>query len=236
MPRTRPAGALRPISIETPFLESVESSVLYSSGRTKVLCVATLESGVPRFLEGSGRGWATAEYSLLPASTLPRGDRERGGRLSGRTQEIQRLIGRSLRGVLDLSRLDGWTLRLDCDVLQADGGTRTASISGAFVAAQIAIRAAVADGRLAADCFANPVAAVSVGVVGDTPLLDLDYEEDSSAEVDMNVVMDGDGRFLEVQGSAEGKPFDRAALNELLDLAAAGIDQIFARQREALGA
>jgi len=225
---------LRPVEIRTRFLETQPGSVLYSSGRTRVLCVASLEAGVPPWLEGKGRGWATAEYDLMPGSTVPRHSRERSGRLSGRTQEIQRLIGRSLRGVLDLDALDGWTLHLDCDVLQADGGTRTAAVNGAYLAAQLAVREALGARRLTKDPFTDALGAVSVGVVDGKAMLDLDYAEDSSASVDLNVVQTADGRFLEVQGTAEGAPFARDELDRLLDLAARGIEEIIAVGRRTL--
>ncbi len=235
MPREYPANRLRPVSIETGFLETQPSSVVYSSGHTKVLCIATLEAVVPNFLLDSDSGWATAEYDLLPGATRPRHGRERSGRLSGRTQEIQRLIGRALRGVLDLKVLTGFTLRVDCDVLQADGGTRTASINGAYVAAVLAVRDATSKGKIAATPFRSGLGAVSVGIVGGKPFLDLDYKEDSSADVDLNVVQNHDGDFLEVQGTAEGSAFSRHQLDDLLTLASAGIQEIFAEQEAALG-
>jgi len=232
MPRERPADSLRPIEVNARFLEQHPATVLYSSGMTRVLCAATIEKGVPVFLEGSSRGWATAEYDLLPASTGSRRRRERGGKLSGRTQEIQRLIGRSLRAVLDLEKLAGWTLRLDCDVLQADGGTRTASVNGAYLASRIALRQALADGRLSEEPLVESIGAVSVGIVEGKTLLDLDYSEDSKASVDLNVVQTEGGRFLEVQGTAEGEPFSRDELDNLLDLAATGIREIINQQAE----
>ena len=232
MARERPANSLRTIEVNTRFLEQHPATVLYSSGMTRVLCAATLEQGVPAFLDGTSKGWATAEYDLLPASTGSRRRRERGGKLSGRTQEIQRLIGRSLRAVLDLEKLTGWTLKLDCDVLQADGGTRTASVNGAYLASCIALRQALDDGRLGEQPLVEAIGAVSVGIVGGETLLDLDYSEDSRAGVDLNVVQTEGGRFLEVQGTAEGEPFSREELNELLDLAAAGISEIIKKQAE----
>ena len=189
---------------------------------------------MPAFLEGSSKGWATAEYDLLPASTGSRRKRERGGKLSGRTQEIQRLIGRSLRAVIDLEKLPGWTLRLDCDVLQADGGTRTASVNGAYLASRIALERALGDGRLGEQPLIEAIGAVSVGIVDGELLLDLDYSEDSRAGVDLNVVQTEGGRFLEVQGTAEGEPFSREELDSLLDLAAAGIRDIIGKQAELL--
>jgi len=211
---------LRPLDLQTSFLEQPHGSVLYSQGKTRVLCTASIEDGVPRWLYRSGRGWLTAEYSLLPASTGDRTEREASrGKQGGRTIEIQRLIGRSLRGVVDFQALGERTLWVDCDVLQADGGTRCASICGAWIAAKLALER-FGLGRVLTDS----VAAVSVGIVEGAPMLDLDYSEDSSAEVDMNVVMTGDGRLVEVQATAEGVPFSREQLDELIDLAARGID------------
>src|SRR5881296_2778086 len=224
---------LRPIQLEPGWLEQPHGSVLYSQGKTKVLCTASIEEGVPRWLFGKGRGWMTAEYSLLPASTGERTQREASrGRQGGRTVEIQRLIGRALRAVTDFEALGERTLWLDCDVLQADGGTRCASITGAWIAASRALERF----GLAKALAAGSVAAVSVGIVGGEGLLDLDYEEDSSAETDMNVVMTGDGRLIEVQATAEKTPFTRAGLDALVDLAAGGIERIAALQREAAGA
>jgi ribonuclease PH len=226
----RRADELRELTIEPDYLEQASGSALISFGRTKVLCTASLEDGVPRWLSGNGRGWLTAEYSMLPASTGQRTQREASvGRQKGRTVEIQRLIGRALRAVADLEALGERTLWIDCDVLQADGGTRCAAISGAYVAARRALDH-VGLGRALSDS----VAAVSVGIVDGEPLLDLDYEEDSSAEVDVNVVMAGDGRLIEVQASAERAPLDRGQLDDLLDLAAGGIEEIGAAQREAV--
>jgi ribonuclease PH len=228
----RRADELRELTIEPDYLEQASGSALISFGRTKVLCTASLEEGVPRWLSGNGRGWLTAEYSMLPASTGQRTQREASvGRQKGRTVEIQRLIGRALRAVADLEALGERTLWIDCDVLQADGGTRCAAISGAYVAARRALDH-VGLGRALSDS----VAAVSVGIVDGEPLLDLDYEEDSSAEVDVNVVMAGDGRLIEVQATAERAPLDRGQLDELLDLAAGGIEEIGAAQREAVEA
>jgi ribonuclease PH len=205
--------------------------VLFSQGKTRVLCTATIDEGVPRWLQRSGRGWMTAEYSLLPASTGDRTEREASrGKQGGRTVEIQRLIGRALRSVADFKALGERTLWLDCDVLQADGGTRCAAISGAWVAARRAL-----DRFGLSRALTGEVAAVSVGVVGGVPMLDLAYDEDSQAEVDMNVVMTGDGRLIEVQATAESDPFSRERLDELLDLAAAGIDEILEAQRAAVG-
>lgn len=219
---------LRPVSIATDFLEQADGSALISFGRTRVLCTASIEDSVPRWLAGSGRGWLTAEYGMLPASTGQRMRREASeGKQKGRTIEIQRLIGRSLRAAYDMQTLGERTVWLDCDVIEADGGTRTAAISGAWVALA---RAAAKRGLPAP---ADVVSAVSVGIVEGEPLLDLDYGEDSTAEVDMNVVMTGDGRLIEVQATAERVPFARAQLDELLGLAAKGIDEIAVVQREA---
>ncbi|MBD0338315.1 MAG: ribonuclease PH [Thermoleophilia bacterium] len=221
---------LRPLALEVDFLEQPHGSVLLSQGKTRVLCTATIQEGVPRWLSGRGRGWITAEYSLLPASTGDRTDREAArGKQSGRTVEIQRLIGRALRSVADFEALGERTLWLDCDVLQADGGTRCAAISGAYVAARRALDR-LGLGRTLADS----IAAVSVGVVDGAALLDLDYVEDSGAEVDMNVAMTGGARLVEVQATAEQAPFSRELLDDLLELAAAGIEEIAAAQREAV--
>jgi ribonuclease PH len=223
---------LRAVEIELDYLEQPMGAVLYSQGKTKVLCTASLDEGVPRWLRDSGRGWLTAEYSLLPASTGERTQREASaGKQKGRTVEIQRLIGRALRAVLDFEALGERTLWLDCDVLQADGGTRCAAISGAYVAAARALGKAGLSRVLP-----DSVAAVSLGIVDGELLLDLDYEEDSSAEVDLNVVMTGGERLVEVQATAERAPFDRDGLNELLDLAAEGIAEIREAQKAALDA
>ena len=229
--RRRPEQ-LRPVEILLDYLEQPMGSVLYSQGKTKVLCTASLEEGVPRWLRDSGRGWLTAEYSLLPASTGERTQREASaGKQKGRTVEIQRLIGRAIRSVLDFETLGERTLWLDCDVLQADGGTRCAAISGAWVAAARALGKAGLSRALP-----DSVAAVSLGIVDGELLIDLDYEEDSSAEVDLNLVMTGSERLVEVQATAERVPFDRDALNELLDLGARGIAEIRAAQEAALDA
>jgi ribonuclease PH len=223
---------LRPLRLEPDFLEQPHGSVLVAQGLTKVLCTASVQEGVPRWLYGKGRGWLTAEYSLLPASTGERTEREASrGKQGGRTIEIQRLIGRAVRAVADFERLGERTLWVDCDVLQADGGTRCAAISGAYVAAHRAL-----DRFGLAHALTGSVAAVSVGIVDGTPLLDLDYSEDSTAEVDMNVVMTSDDRLVEVQATAERTAFGREELDEMLDLAAAGILEIGAAQRDALGA
>jgi ribonuclease PH len=225
----RRADELRPIDIVPDFVEQAHGSVLISFGRTRVLCTATLEEGVPRWLAGSGRGWMTAEYGMLPASTGERMQREaRSGRQGGRTVEIQRLLGRSLRAAYDLEALGERTVWLDCDVIQADGGTRTAAITGAWIALARAAR------KMAFPLPSDQIGAVSVGIVDGEAHLDLDYEEDSSAEVDMNVVMRGDGRLVEVQATAERNAFSREQLDKLIDLAAAGIDRITALQKEAV--
>jgi ribonuclease PH len=229
MRQGRRPDELRPVEIVTEFLEQAHGSALISLGKTRVLCTATVEEGVPRWLEGTGRGWLTAEYGMLPASTGERMKREaRAGRQGGRTVEIQRLVGRSLRAAYEMDTLGERTVWLDCDVLQADGGTRTAAISGAWVALA---RAAQKHGLAAPD---TQVAAVSVGIVEGEELLDLEYSEDSSAEVDMNVVMTGDGRLIEVQATAEARAFTRAQLDALISLAAGGIEQITAKQQEAV--
>jgi ribonuclease PH len=223
---------LRPLELLPDYLEQPHGSVLFTQGKTKVLCTASIQDGVPRWLYGKGRGWLTAEYSLLPASTGERTDREASrGRQGGRTVEIQRLIGRSIRAMTDFEALGERTLWVDCDVLQADGGTRCAAISGAYIAARRAL-----DRFGLSKALTGSVAAVSVGIVGGVPLLDLDYSEDSTAEVDMNVVMTGDGALVEVQATAEQTPFSRAALDELLELAAGGIEELSAAQEEAVAA
>jgi ribonuclease PH len=226
---------LRPTTFERDFTIFAPGSVLVTVGRTKVLCTASLEERIPPWLRGSGKGWVTAEYSLLPGSSAERVDREATkGRQSGRTQEIQRLIGRSLRAVTDLEAIGEHQLTVDCDVLQADGGTRTAAICGGYVALHDACTRLVADGVLDAHPLGDALAAVSVGVVEGCCLLDLDYTEDSRAEVDMNVVMTGSGRFVELQGTAEGAPFSKGALDELLRLAEGGIATLLALEREVL--
>jgi ribonuclease PH len=226
----RRADELRPVELVTDFVEQAHGSVLISFGRTRVLCTATLDDGVPRWLGGRGRGWLTAEYGMLPASTGARTQREASaGRQKGRTVEIQRLLGRSLRAVYDLEALGERTIWIDCDVIQADGGTRTAAISGAWVALTRAAR------RLGLPEPTDLVGATSVGIVDGEARLDLDYVEDSSAEVDMNVVMTGEGRLIEVQATAERIPFTRSELDALVDLAAVGIAEIGEKQREAVG-
>ena len=233
----RTADELRPVTFQRGWLDHAEGSVLVSFGRTRVLCAASLTEGVPRWRKGTGQGWVTAEYAMLPRSTNTRSDRESvKGRLGGRTQEISRLVGRSLRAVVDLGALGENTIVLDCDVLQADGGTRTAAITGAYVALADAITWAKARGLVAdaARPLRDSVAAVSVGVIDGEARLDLHYDDDVRADTDMNVVMTGDGRFVEVQGTAEGDPFDRALLDQLLDLAAAGCGRLRDLQAEAL--
>jgi ribonuclease PH len=231
----RAADALRAVSIQRGFTRHAEGSVLVSFGHTQVLCTASVEERVPPHKRGSGEGWVTAEYGMLPRSTHTRSDREAAkGKQSGRTQEIQRLIGRSLRSVFDLKALGERTLQLDCDVLQADGGTRTAAITGACVAAADALAWLRACGKLTGNPLREQVAAVSVGIVQGVPLLDLEYTEDSACDTDMNVVMTASGGFVEVQGTAEGAPFSRAEMDALLALAAKGIDELVALQRQAL--
>ncbi|PYO58358.1 MAG: ribonuclease PH [Candidatus Rokuibacteriota bacterium] len=237
MPRQdgRRPDQIRPISITRDYLRHPEGSVLVEFGDTKVICTASVEDKVPPFLKGKGQGWVTAEYGMLPRSTNTRTSRERNGP-SGRSQEIQRLVGRSLRVVVDMSKLGERTIWVDCDVIQADGGTRTAAITGAFVAVADAIGTLAKPGAPAGPLVRECVAAMSVGIVGGQPLLDLNYAEDSSAEVDMNVVMTGAGAFVEIQGTAEHTPFSKARLDDLLTLAAAGIDRLIGLQRRALEA
>ena len=226
----REANELRPITIERGWSDQAEGSALISFGRTKVLCTASFTNGVPRWLTGKGTGWVTAEYSMLPRATAERTDRESvKGKLGGRTHEIQRLIGRSLRDAVDLTKLGERTITVDCDVLQADGGTRTASITGGYVALAAAMTTYGMDRHLVAK-----VAAISVGLVGGEALLDLDYSEDSRADVDFNVVGTDAGTFVEVQGTAEGRPFDRQAMDGLMDLASSGLERLFAAQTEIL--
>jgi ribonuclease PH len=231
----RAADALRAVTLTRHYTKHAEGSVLVAFGDTKVLCTASVEDKVPPHKKGSGQGWVTAEYGMLPRATHTRSDREAArGKQSGRTQEIQRLIGRSLRAVFDLSALGERTLSLDCDVLQADGGTRTAAITGAWVAAQDAVNVLIAQGKLATSPITDAVAAVSVGIIEGVPLLDLEYIEDVACGTDMNVVMTGAGGFVEVQGTAEGAPFTRRELDALLALAEAGIRDLVAAQRSAL--
>ena len=232
----RAADALRPVQITRAFTMHAEGSVLVEFGNTKVLCTASVEEKVPPHKRGSGEGWVTAEYGMLPRSTHTRSDREAArGKQSGRTQEIQRLIGRSLRCVFDLKALGERTISLDCDVIQADGGTRTAAITGAFVAAHDAVSWLMAQRKIGASPIRQFVAAISVGLVDGTPLLDLEYVEDSACDTDMNVVMTAEGGFVEVQGTAEGAAFSREQMNALLGLAGKGIGELVAAQRKALG-
>ncbi len=232
----RQPGQMRPVHITTNYLLTAEGSALIEVGNTRVLCAATIEETVPSFLRGSGRGWVTAEYAMLPRATATRTPREVvKGYPSGRTQEIQRLIGRSLRSVVDMTALGDRTVIVDCDVLQADGGTRTAAITGAYVAMMLALQQLVRFGTLKAMPVRDAVAATSVGIVAGVPVLDLCYDEDSSAEVDMNVVMTGAGRFVELQSTAEKTPFDDAQLAALIAVAKAGIGQLLAMQKDALG-
>jgi ribonuclease PH len=233
----RAADQLRPVRITRNFTIHAEGSVLIEFGNTRVLCTASVEEKVPPHKRGSGEGWVTAEYGMLPRSTHTRTDREAAkGKQSGRTQEIQRLIGRSMRNVFDLKLLGERTIQLDCDVLQADGGTRTAAITGAFVAAQDAVNKLLAGGQLAQSPIIGPVAAISVGIVQGTPLLDLEYVEDVACDTDMNVVMTGAGHYVEVQGTAEGAAFTRAEMDHLLRLADKGIAELVLLQRQALAA
>jgi ribonuclease PH len=232
----RSPGALRPVRLTRGYTRYAEGSVLAEFGETRVLCTVSVENRVPPFLKDKGHGWLTAEYGMLPRATHTRGEREAArGRQSGRTLEIQRLIGRALRAVVDLPALGERTLQVDCDVLQADGGTRTAAITGAFVAVHDALGWMQRAGMIAALPVKDFVAAVSVGLSGDTGLLDLDYAEDSSCDTDMNVVMTGAGRFVEVQGTAEGEPFARAQMDALLALATRGIGELIGHQKRALG-
>jgi ribonuclease PH len=233
----RNADNLRPVRITRHYTKHAEGSVLIEFGDTKVLCTASVEERVPGFLKGQGKGWLTAEYGMLPRATHTRSDREAAkGKQSGRTQEIQRLIGRSMRAVFDLGRLGERTIQIDCDVLQADGGTRTASITGAYVAAHDAVSKLIASGVLTTQLspIQDAVAAISVGIVNGVPMLDLDYQEDSGCDTDMNVVMTGSGGMIEVQGTAEGAAFSRGEMSTMLDLATLGIRQLVQAQKEAL--
>jgi ribonuclease PH len=233
----RAADQLRPLKIQTGFLLTAEGSVVIEVGNTRVLCAASVEETVPQFLRGSGKGWITAEYAMLPRATATRSPREvNKGRPSGRTMEIQRLIGRALRSVVNLAALGERTLILDCDVLQADGGTRTAAITGAYVALGLALKQLTQSGALKASPLRDSVAATSVGLVGGVPLLDLCYQEDSRADVDMNVVMTGSGRFVEIQATAEQTPFEDGPLADLVALAKKGIAELTVAQRRALEA
>ena len=237
MPRShqRATDQLRPVTITRHYTRHAEGSVLIAIGDTKVLCTASIEERVPPHRKGSGEGWVTAEYGMLPRATHTRGDREAArGKQSGRTQEIQRLIGRSLRCVVDLKKLGERQITIDCDVLQADGGTRCASITGAYVALQDAVNVLLAKGLIKESPIIDSIAAVSVGIGGDGPLLDLDYPEDSSCETDMNVVMTGAGKFVEIQGTAEGVPFSKSDMESLVALAEKGIRELIVEQRAAL--
>jgi ribonuclease PH len=235
-PDGRGPADLRPVKVELGYQEWAEGSVLLEMGRTKVLVAASFDERPPRFLQGTGKGWVTAEYSMLPRATAERTSREVGkGRPSGRTQEIQRLIGRSLRAVTDLAKLGECTIWIDCDVLQADAGTRTASITGGYLALALALRAREDRGAATGEVLTDSVAAVSAGMVGGRPVLDLSYEEDAVADVDFNVVMTGSGRLVEIQGTAEGTPFSRQELTALVDLAETGIQQLTEMQRHVLG-
>lgn len=232
----RAENQLRKIKITRDFNLYAEGSVLIEFGNTKVICTASVSEKVPPFLKGQGKGWITAEYSMIPRATGERNQRESAkGKLSGRTMEIQRLIGRALRTAIDLDKLGERTVTIDCDVIQADGGTRTTSISGGYIALALAMKKLVNEGILAENPIISNVAAISIGIVGGTPMLDLKYSEDSAAEVDMNVVMNGEGRFVEVQGTGEEATYTRAELNELLDLAEAGINEIIELQNRVIG-
>jgi ribonuclease PH len=233
--QARPADQLRAVRITRGYTIHAEGSVLIEFGATKVLCTASVEERVPPHKRGSGEGWVTAEYGMLPRATHTRNDREAArGKQSGRTQEIQRLIGRSMRAVFDLKALGERTIQIDCDVLQADGGTRTAAITGAFVAAQDSVTGLLAAGKIIRNPITAAVAAISVGIVQGTPLLDLEYTEDAACDTDMNVVMTGAGHFVEVQGTAEGAAFSRAEMDRLLNLAEKGITELMRLQQEAL--
>ena len=230
----RPHDQLRDVEIQRGYLDSNPASVLYRCGRTIVLCTASIEASVPPWLEGKGKGWVTAEYNMLPGSTSPRKRRDRGGKIDGRTTEIQRLIGRSLRAVIDLRKLGEQMITVDCDVLQADGGTRTASITGGFIALAQAVSQVVPDSQIGEGPLTDSVAAVSCGLIGDKVVLDLDYELDSAADVDMNVIMTGGGRFVEIQGTGKEATFDDQQLAELLRLAKQGISSLTEKQKQAL--
>jgi len=233
----RTSDQLRPVTFERNWSEHAEGSTLVSFGKTKVLCTASFTPGVPRWLKDSGTGWVTAEYAMLPRATTTRNQRESvKGKLGGRTQEISRLIGRSLRAVVDMKALGENSILIDCDVLQADGGTRTAAITGSYVALVDALTWARGEGHVSGDPLTDSVAAVSVGIIDGEPRLDLHYDDDVRAETDMNVVMTGAGNFVEVQGTAEGEPFDRSLLDQLLNLAASGIADLTALQKASLSA
>ncbi len=235
-PSGRSIDQLRDIQFTRHFTKHAEGSVLVEFGDTKLICTASVEKGVPRFLKGKGEGWVTAEYGMLPRSTNTRMDREAArGKQSGRTQEIQRLIGRSLRAAIDMKKLGENTIKVDCDVIQADGGTRTAAISGACVAVVDALTHCLEKKLIKDDPLKFLIAAISVGIYKNEPVLDLDYAEDSNCDTDMNVVLDANGNFIEIQGTAEGEPFPRAQANALLDLAADGIAKIISKQQQTLG-
>ena len=232
---SRAADALRAVKITPHFLPHADGSVLIECGNTKVICTASIDESVPPFLRGKGQGWVTAEYGMLPASTATRMRREAAaGKQGGRTQEIQRLIGRSLRAAVDMAKLGERQILIDCDVIQADGGTRTASISGAYVALELAVKKLLSDGLIAENPLTGSIAAVSVGIVNGVPLLDLDYPEDSGCDSDINVVMNGEGKIIEIQGTAEGAPFDFDELAKLIKLAQKGIAELSALQQRAL--
>ncbi|MDP3744174.1 MAG: ribonuclease PH [Methylotenera sp.] len=234
-PSQRALNQLREVEIIRHYTKHAEGSVLVKFGDTHVLCTASVDEKVPGFLKGKGQGWVTAEYGMLPRSTGSRMDREAAkGKQSGRTQEIQRLIGRSLRAIIDLKKLGERSIQIDCDVIQADGGTRTASITGAYVALHDAIATLLKSGKITETPLMDSIAAISVGVYQGEPVLDLDYIEDSDCDTDMNVVMTGRGGFVEIQGTAEGEPFERAAMNAMLNLATDGIQQLIIKQKEAL--
>lgn len=236
-PSQRANNQLRQVEIIRHYTKHAEGSVLVKFGDTHVLCTASVDEKVPGFLKGKKQGWVTAEYGMLPRSTGSRMDREAAkGKQSGRTQEIQRLIGRSLRAIIDLEKLGERSIQIDCDVIQADGGTRTASITGAYVALQDAVSTLLASGKITENPLKQAVAAISVGVYKGTAVLDLDYIEDSDCDTDMNVVMTADGGFVEIQGTAEGEPFDRTAMNAMLDLATQGISDLLKKQQAALNA
>ncbi|MEM8666423.1 MAG: ribonuclease PH [Planctomycetota bacterium] len=226
----RPADQMREVVIERGYLETNPASVLYKCGRTVVLCTASIETSVPPWLDGKGKGWVTAEYNMLPGSTSPRKRRDRGGKVDGRTTEIQRLIGRSLRSIIDLQQLGEQMITVDCDVLQADGGTRTASITGGFIALAAAVQQIFPDSTIGNGPLVDSVAAISVGLIGEDVRLDLDYELDVAADVDMNVVMTGKGRFVEIQGTGEEATFDDQQLAQMLSLAKKGIAELTALQ------
>ena len=233
----RAADALRPVRIPPHFLPHADGSALIECGNTRVICTASIDENVPPFLRGQGQGWITAEYGMLPAATATRSRREAAaGKQSGRTQEIQRLIGRALRAAADLQKLGERQILIDCDVIQADGGTRTASITGAYVALALAVRKLLSDGLIAENPLVSQIAAVSAGIVGGVPLLDLDYPEDSGCDSDVNIVMNGAGGIIEIQGTAEGAPFSPAELAELLRLAQKGTAELMAEQKRALAA